>query len=248
MIKKTYKILITFFVLVFILAVVFLTHQKQVQSTSGSLVGYAWSDTIGWIKMTNDGDDTHGVGYSVSIDGPSGNFSGYAWSDNIGWVDFAPTSGYPEAPNHGAKLVGNGNIVGWAQALAGADEVDGWDGWIKMSDTNEGYGVSLDEGTGFFTGYAWGSDVVGWVDFDAVRMDEFCGNGNCGIGEDHINCEVDCGAVCGDDNCETDKGENYENCPDDCGPICGNGECEVEKEENFVNCPDDCGGTDYREF
>ena len=43
-------------------------------------------------------------------------------------------------------------------------DADGWDGWISLRGTSPDYGVVGAE-TGAFSGFAWGSDVVGWVDF-----------------------------------------------------------------------------------
>ncbi len=44
---------------------------------------------------------------------------------------------------------------------------DGWDGWIALSDPAGlgSYGVTLDSSTPSF---AWGSDVLGWIDFSGV--------------------------------------------------------------------------------
>jgi len=140
----------------------FLAAYYLVEAGAGQNVsGFAWSDNTGWISF-NSSSDGSGVDYGVNIDPASGVFSGYGWSENIGWIDFAPSSGYPETPNHGAMKEGN-DVTGWAQALS-ADGL-GWDGWIKMSGswTN---GVTINPATGAFSGYAWGSDVVGWIDFD----------------------------------------------------------------------------------
>lgn len=235
-----------FVALIILIIVLGVFWGSSVQSASNNLIGYAWSDTIGWIKMFPDGDDSYTISYGVSFNDSTGVFSGYAWSDNIGWIDFTPSSGYPESPSHGVELEVDDTVTGWARALSGADEVDGWDGWIKMSDSGEGYGVSLGEGS--FDGYAWGSDVVGWIDFDAVQLEEFCGDGVCDIGENFGTCPTDCGPICGDDNCEENKGEGYEGCPEDCGPVCPDGDCETDKGENFINCPDDCSGINYEEF
>lgn len=161
------------------------THNEQPVSASGSdaIRGFAWSSNIGWLSMNSlncDADDngladasapagcpssgTSVPGYGVDIDG-SGNFSGRAWSSNIGWVDFAPSSGYPSGPNHGVRLSGS-DVIGWARADAGGTAGSGgWDGWIKMSGSWSD-GVSLNAGA--FDGYAWGGDVVGWIDFDGV--------------------------------------------------------------------------------
>lgn len=146
-------------------------------ATLVDIIGYAWANTpqssgapetgtnqgLGWISM-------NGTNYGVSLDIDTGNFSGYAWIGNgddgagsTGWIDFAPASGYPGAPFHGVKKEGN-TLTGWAKVLS-----MGNDGWIKMSkDASDGgvdYGVAIDPSTGRFSGYAWGSEVIGWVDF-----------------------------------------------------------------------------------
>ena len=47
----------------------------------------------------------------------------------------------------------------------------GWDGWVSMSGTAAGgYGVNLDPVTGQGSGYAWGGDVLGWIDFSDVTV------------------------------------------------------------------------------
>lgn len=136
---------------------------------SNYLVGYAWSDNIGWVSFyPNPNNDINNISYGVSFDGNTNNFSGYAWSDNIGWIDFSPSSGYPETPSHGARLASDGSVIGWIRALSYGD---GWDGWIKLSGVasdGSNYGVDVNSSTGVLSGFAWGSDVVGWVSFDAV--------------------------------------------------------------------------------
>lgn len=45
----------------------------------------------------------------------------------------------------------------------------GWDGWIKLSSTASDahvYGVTFNSVNNKFEGYAWGSEVVGWIDFN----------------------------------------------------------------------------------
>ncbi|MEI6479170.1 MAG: hypothetical protein WCO18_02650, partial [bacterium] len=42
--------------------------------------------------------------------------------------------------------------------------LDGWDGWISLSGSN--YGVTYASTTGYFSGFAWGSDVLGWISFN----------------------------------------------------------------------------------
>jgi hypothetical protein len=128
-------------------------------AASLSVTGYAWSDTIGWIQF----NPTYG---GVFLDNATGELSGYAWSDNIGWVSFdASDANHPSAIINNISACGSSCVVtGWARAIA-ADN-NGWDGWIKMSDTaSPAYSVNLDRTTGNFSGWAWGSDVVGWISF-----------------------------------------------------------------------------------
>ena len=58
-------------------------------------------------------------------------------------------------------------LVGWLKALSGGSaQSGGWDGWIHLHGT--GYGVELQEDS-TFSGYAWGSDVIGWLDFSYAQ-------------------------------------------------------------------------------
>jgi hypothetical protein len=150
------------------------------QAASGSLSGYEWSDNIGWVSFS----DTN---TNVTMDATTGALTGYAWADNIGWVKFGGLSGFPSGSGTvSANAVVNtaaGTVSGWARACAGTiksgdsttlptqpgdcstmtSRSDGWDGWISLSGTN--YGATYNSTTGAFGGYAWGSDVVGWVSF-----------------------------------------------------------------------------------
>ena len=125
-----------------------------------NLSGWAWSETIGWISFNNT---TGGgsVNYGVNIDPSTGNFSGYAWSENIGWIQFDPPGPYPAKPYHSAKLdIATNEVTGWARALA---YDGGWDGWIRMDGVSRS-GCDL-------IGYAWGSDVIGWIKFKGTAQD-----------------------------------------------------------------------------
>jgi len=122
------------------------------------------------------------VDYGVDIDGPAegntGAFSGYAWSDNIGWISFDRSeTGAPPSddvcPDGSciAKLdLENAEVSGWARALAPIEDPNagGWDGWIKLRDPSYEDGVSLDSNPdpSEFEGWAWGSDVIGWISFN----------------------------------------------------------------------------------
>ena len=136
------------------------------QCLNHDLIGYGWSDNIGWISISckNAGNE-HTVNYGVDK-AQNGDLSGYAWSDNIGWINFNPAGPYPSAPNHGAKITGN-SVKGWARALSYGG---GWDGWIDF-DPQKG-GVTLNASNSEFEGYAWAGDdndseaVVGWISFN----------------------------------------------------------------------------------
>lgn len=136
-------------------------------SNTVSLTGYAWSDTTGWMSLNCSNTSSCGTSNYGLVVGSNGDITGYAWSDNIGWIQFGgldtntmPSGSGTQAQN--AKISGN-NMKGWAKALAGGSAGSGgWDGWISLSGAQYG---PVQNGSGVFSGYAWGSTVVGWVDF-----------------------------------------------------------------------------------
>ena len=129
----------------------------------GNMNGFAWSENIGWISF-NSGDSgtCTPTTYGVSID-EDGELSGYAWSENIGWISAneAQLTGCPVAPCK--AYMESSALRGWMKALAA--DGSGWDGWISLSGTSPAYGPTLNAGV--FSGQAWASDVVGWIDFNA---------------------------------------------------------------------------------
>lgn len=148
--------------LLFALAVFTLPHDASSQS-SVAITGYLWSDTIGWIDLNcanSDSCSSSNFGLSAASDGT---ISGYAWSDNVGWIsaNSSDVSGCPTTPC--TPQIDGASVVGWLKARAAGG--DGWDGWIKLS--GSGYGVTLSQGN--FGGYAWGSDVIGWVDWSRAH-------------------------------------------------------------------------------
>jgi hypothetical protein len=149
---------ITYSAIVAILAALAMgVYVQDAGASVGNVSGYAWSDTVGWISL---GGADHGL--AIAEDGT---ISGYAWSDNIGWIsaNASDLTGCPEAPCT-AKITSN-LMSGWMRALSGDTSQSGdWDGWISLSGSSPDYGVS-ESISGAFSGFAWGSDVVGWVDF-----------------------------------------------------------------------------------
>ena len=131
-------------------------NKALADQSSSSLSGYAWSENIGWVSLS-------GSNYGLSID-TNKKLSGYAWSDNIGWIS-ANDDDLEDCPKTPctAKLQSN-NLNGWLKVLSGGTANSGsWDGWISLSGKDPDYGPVLSNGT--FSGYAWGGDVVGWLDF-----------------------------------------------------------------------------------
>ena len=133
-------------------------------STSDNLSGYAWTDTIGWISLNcTDLVSCASSAYGVRVDN-AGKISGYAWSENIGWISFndSDVTGCPSIPCTPHLDSTTGKVTGWAKVLSSADSGDPtWDGFISLSGT--GYGVTVNACN--WSGYAWGSEVVGWVSF-----------------------------------------------------------------------------------
>ena len=196
-----YKKLFLFVVLIISLFVV--TSKAQAGTTP--LKGWGWSSNIGWISFssTNPGAGTgsaYGVNFSTTTGSSVGDFGGFAWSPNIGWVSFDATDGtHPSASTD----LATGLVTGWARACAGtvsgdclgASRTDGWDGWIRLSDTGDaspkypsGFvdgskGITFDPATGNFKGYAWGDVNVGWFAFSS----------NVGVPFTPPNCEPNCG-------------------------------------------------------
>ena len=181
MINKKLTILL---LVITLIAGVFAFSSKSFSQTSVSpvsyLKGYGWSSNIGWISFSSTNEASATPTYGVNVDS-NGNLSGYAWSDNIGWISFNLTSGCPLSDPCQPKFIVN-NLTGWAKALS-ADN-NGWDGWISLSTKTDeliAYGPKLSGYT--LSGYAWGSDVVGWIDFSEV-IKESTAIASCGAAND----------------------------------------------------------------
>jgi len=148
----------------------FMPPVARSQSNSAPLVGFAWSDTIGWISMhCSDLDACGSNAYGIIINS-DGLLSGYAWSEHIGWIS-ANTSDLSGCPSGACEArFSEGSLTGWLRALSpvGASESEhgGWDGWISLAGAN--YSITAND-EGVFSGYAWGSDVVGWVSFNTAH-------------------------------------------------------------------------------
>ena len=149
----------------------------------GNLTGWAWSSTIGWVNLS-----------SISIDQATGDLKGFAESLNIGHIKFHDLGNYPTtgAPGVPANVnLDTGEVKGWIRACAGTvtpadcssmdSRTDGWDGWIELAGANHQSitpevfmgknvmsGLRMNLNTGVIGGMAWGSNIVGWLNFNAA--------------------------------------------------------------------------------
>lgn len=175
------KLHLNFYVLYVCLVLVVLAgvYTANAADAEKRLIGYAWSSNIGWVSF-NDG--------TVSMD-EAGNLSGFAWSSNVGWIKFGGLSGFPDSSlGQNAKMEGN-DLIGWARVVSvinpltikSIDNRGGWDGWISLNSRGKSpnYGVTLNGSN--YTGFAWGSDVFGWMDWKQVKVsatDVLCTSAN----------------------------------------------------------------------
>lgn len=160
---------------------------------------------VGWIKFNScndlsprDGQPDAGCTptFAVMADMNNGKLSGHAWSSNLGWISFDRSeTGSPPSDDPGGGVIArinmssgsqSGQVTGWARALSAiADDTDGWDGWIHLSDNNSSPsrhpsggpgaftgsgGVTYIPSAGIIVGHAWGAQVLGWIKFVAVTL------------------------------------------------------------------------------
>ena len=153
-----------------VLFALFFAASTRVFSAS-YLTGWAWSDNIGWVSLNCSTGGPSGESicamsnYFLALNADN-TITGYAWSENIGWIQFGGLSGFPagagtQAVN--AQLSGS-SVVGWARALSNGG---GWDGWISLG-SSPGHGDGLTYANGSLSGYAWGDEVVGWLQFNGA--------------------------------------------------------------------------------
>lgn len=166
-------------------------------SIGGSGVGWCTgaNRALGWFKCQQTQTTTTGGTAATGGGGTAStvktNNIGWIQFGNLNTADFPEGNG---TQPRNAYMDSSGNLTGWAKALS-ANPATGWDGFISLS--GDGYGVTLtntaipfitasaEKGLAnmfawipkfFNTAYAsspsqrfaWGSDVVGWVDFSGV--------------------------------------------------------------------------------
>ena len=142
----------------------------------GYLVGYGWSEHLGWIRF--------GLGSGGGFPGGSGTHYGEARIN---------TNGTP-------SNLDDDFMEGWARAcsvflvncdgaLAPITTRGGWDGWISLkgsTSNSEPYGVTYNATQRKFEGFPWGGNgtnnsVIGWLWFEhAMRNDPDAPAAVCG--------------------------------------------------------------------
>lgn len=142
-------------------------------------VGSACDDTA-----TTSFPSGYGVRINTNPDSSDyGKFFGYAWSSNYGWVSFYHNDVSSCGAGGGLEISGDVqnfiNTEGSSQVLNGYARVlnsdSSWDGCIRFSgstDDGDSYATEIETaGSNLeLSGWAWGSDVVGWVSFSC----EYC--------------------------------------------------------------------------
>ena len=121
------------------------TPYRVVKNNDGTLVGYAWSSDIGWVRFGG-------------LVGPFPG-GGYVARDNAKIETNNKVTGWARA-----CAVFVSDCTG---TLAPAYYRGGWDGWIALSGgTGAGkYGVTYAPSNNELAGWAWGGDMVGWISF-----------------------------------------------------------------------------------
>ena len=111
----------------------------------------------------NNGGTTGTMPINVTYDQTAG-FGGSAWSPSYGWVQFNYTGVKNLAEAWSLKNPNDTESVEWANGLI---KLSGSDGGTTGNMT---YGVTCPTTGGSCSGYAWGGNVIGWIDFSGVSI------------------------------------------------------------------------------
>lgn len=169
------------------------TPQVDAQ-TATPLTGFGWSAQTGWMQLSGAGYAVTTKPVSTTrID-----LGGYAWTSTLGWISFesasvndcpsdvlASQSGITSCAPY-VDMTGTGpyRVRGFARACAVFEsgcsgptkvinssyptELGGWDGYISLNSGNGPWGWRLSADKTKITGYAWGDQVIGWLDVDVT--------------------------------------------------------------------------------
>ena len=162
----------------------FVSLPAVASATHTDITGYAWSDTVGWISLNclNEGScESVAYGLQWHFHSNAGEYrliKGYAWSEHVGWLS-AESDDLVGCPGGGdcKAYISNvtGKTRGWLRAIAHEDpQAGGWDGWVSLNGStyqpmySGPLNIEVDGTTGTLSGWAWASDVMGWINFGAL--------------------------------------------------------------------------------
>lgn len=182
--------------------IVWTANVEAQMPSSTTLSGWIWAGTqqgddggsqgVGWISV-NSLTDASPINYAVEVNTDL-TVTGMAWSENVGWIQFGSGTG------RSAQIVSDGDnwqLTGWARALApvGDAQAGGWDGWISLDGAD--YGITFNQnGNTVGTPYAWGDDVMGWLDFTNIQVNALsCSNTNTCDGDELVTNDLFCSEV-----------------------------------------------------
>jgi hypothetical protein len=149
------------------------TREPALADSGDNIIGFAWSENIGWLSFNCDSQELStprcsNSDYGVRFHPFTGLMSGHAWSPFVGWVSFTSGDlvGCPQSPCQATLDVGTGVVSGWAKVLS-------YNGWLSLSCasttdncSSSSYNVTYDDATDEFSGWAWEPDIIGWLSFN----------------------------------------------------------------------------------
>lgn len=109
------------------------------------LTGFAWQESVGWVKLGADAGGPYGntssADWGVNLNTVTGALSGWAWSESVGWIRMDPEFG-------GVTYLGlTHELSGWAWS-----EGVGWIHFRSTSPTAYGVAITCSTVTGTVTG------------------------------------------------------------------------------------------------
>lgn len=192
--------------------------------------------------MNDTNSGAGGGSYGVHINPSTDAVTGFAWSDNQGWMCFGSSCNVSACANGANTPTGSAP----AASVDGSNRLRGWgmfcnlgtsSGWVSLNclDSGQGcansYGPTVDFSSGGFSGFAWhgvsGSLGWGWMDFDAVTMND-TSEGDLTTCHDGIDNDLDGDIDCADDGCFQQPALNCPATETQCGLLgrtncCSNG-------------------------
>ena len=174
--KKVKFVLYIVIILLVLLFFVFLSAKTKAQNNNtnfiGTLTGTATIVNTGYPISFSGSDGGAGgiINYSTQYNVSNNSMTGYAWSPEYGWIQFSGSTG---------------NVLSF-QNNNDHENPDWANGHISLIGTNGGtsgvihYSVVFNPLTNHFdtiNHWAWGGNVIGWIDFSNVNLSiDYCPN------------------------------------------------------------------------